>query len=302
MLKTNTPGFGGATYPTLIGLHGEADTLLAIWRGGNWNPTCSMLEYDEAGALWSYTEAAPLIVLPTGRPYAKYAADGSGRLGVAFTDGHPRETSNNLYYASIDWPTGGDAWFSSADGTLLRPLGDRPLEPGEAEIVFDRGGSGEAGYNCWVWDVAFDEDGRPVVAYATFTGRGEHQYHVARHDGSCWNDHLIVADAGGSIADTTRGYNEYYYSGGIALDHLDPGIVYASVGNDLGGWDILQWRTVDAGLSWTMREITNGDTAKNVRPVVPLWRPGGIEMVLWMSGEYTYYTEYDASIMLWVHP
>lgn len=297
---TNTPGFGGATYPNLIPLHGASDTLLAFWRGGNWNPTCTRLWYDGGRAVWGFDGAKALILCASERPYAKYAFDGAGRVGVAFTDGHPRETGNNLYYVSLTWPQEGGAAFRRADGGMIRSLASGPLAAAEAELVFDRTAAPEGvGDNCWVWDVAFDASDHPVVAYSTFLSRGAHQYHLARHDGTLWEDQLLVADAGGSIADTTQGYREYYYSGGMALDHADPGTVYMSLPNESGGWDLAQWKTEDGGLSWSMRSITTGAQEKNVRPVVPRDHPAGTEMVAWMSGQYDYYTTYRTAIRLW---
>ncbi len=300
-IGANTPGFGGVTYPNLIPFHGASDTLLAFWRGGNWNPTCATLTYDAQASVWRTDKAVSLISYPGERPYAKYAADSRGRVGVVFTDGHPREVRNSLYYLSVEWPRGdGGAVLLAADGERLGSLAVGPLIAGEAELVFDRASppSGVQG-NCWVWDVAFDDSDRPVVAYSTFVSRGEHQYRLARYDGEAWETQLLVPDAGGSIADTTRGYHEYYYSGGMALDPVDPGIVYLSLPNDSGGWDIEQWKTRDRGRSWMRRPVTSGSADKNVRPVVPLNRPASTEIVLWMSGRYEYYTDYNTAIRLW---
>lgn len=265
--------------------------------------------------MWEYDDARALIVSPSERPYARYASDGNGTVGVVFTDGHPRETKSNLYYVCLAGRDGGEAGLSrffggetdggpsflGADGRRIALVADGPLAPTDADLIFDRTAApDELGGNCWAWDLAFDGSGHPVVAYSTFVSREHHQYHLARHDGSVWESQVLVRDAGGSIADTTAGYNEYYYSGGMALDHSDPGTVYLSLPNDTGGWDLEQWKTSDGGLSWSRLSITDGSSAKNVRPAVPRNRPSGTEMVLWMSGRYDYYNDYGTAINLWV--
>ncbi|MFH1502748.1 MAG: BNR-4 repeat-containing protein [Candidatus Eisenbacteria bacterium] len=302
-IATNTPGFGGATYPNPVPLSGAVDTLLVFWRGGNWNPTCVRVSYDPLWTDWQFGDAEALVLRPSERPYAKYAVDGTGRVGIAFTDGHPRETKNNLYFIAADPRDVSGTSLRGADGRKLGSPADLPLTAADADLVFDRtSATEETGDNCWIWDVAFDASDNAVVAYSTFVSRGEHQYHVARHDGVRWEDQLLVGAAGGSIADTTRGYHEYYYSGGMALDPADPGTVYMSLPNAAGGWDIAQWKTADGGRSWAATAVTSGATEKNVRPVVPRDHPPGLDIVLWMSGRYEHYTDYETAVRLWMRP
>ena len=179
--------------------------------------------------------------------------------------------------------------YYRADGTLIMSVSYGALAPIQADTVFNRLADPETtGDNSWVWDVAFDEAGRPVVAFASFPSRTHHQYHWARYEDGVWNDEILVADAGGSVADTTLGNPQYYYSGGIALDPLDPSTTYVSMTNMLGGSD-LEMRERHSDGTWTSESIMGGNDADNIRPVVPRSRPEDTRMVAWMSGRYDYY-------------
>jgi hypothetical protein len=305
----NTFGSGGATYANPYTCPGDTDRIFLFWRGGNWKPNWSIGTYDPETVSWTWTGASTLISTPSGRPYVKYSQAPDGRIGFAFTDGHPADTKSSIHYASIGLDEYGAEAFLRADGSLIKTMIEGPLEVDEADVVFDRLADPEmTGDNAWVWDIAFDESGHPCVVYATFPSRAQHQYHWARFDGSSWLDVTLVWDAGGSCADTTIARAQYYYSGGIALDHASPNIVYVSCRNEEGGWDLDQLATPDWGGRWTRTRIATEATEDNVRPVVPLDRPADTEMVLWMSGRYDFYRNYvkdlkeyyyDTRILLW---
>ena len=285
----NTAGSAGATYSNPVPIPGETDRIYLIWRGGDWKPAYAVGTYDPSASDWSWSLRGRLISVPIGRPYVKCAVR-EDLIGLAFTDGHPYETPSNIYYAAIGKDESGTEAFFRADGSKIKNLAAGPLRPTEADTVFNRLADPDgAGDNAWVWDVAFGLDGEPVVAFVTFPYHAHHQYHWARHEGKAWHDRTIVRHAGGSIADTTIGRPEYYYSGGLALDPLDPSIVYVSRENTAGGWDIEQMKTTSGGGAWTRLPITQGALAANVRPVVPRNRPGHTEMVLWMTGSYDHY-------------
>jgi len=284
----NTYGGAGVTYSNPYAVPGTENQYFLFWRGGDWKPAYAVGTYYPGDALWEWSLRGRLITVPSGRPYVKYATDGD-RVAIAFTDGHPSETPSNIYYAEIREHGLGTHSFFHADGTVIKPMNYGALSPAEADTVFDRLADPEhAGDNSWVWDVAFDEDGMPVVAFASFPSRTEHQYHWARFDGSSWQDQPFVGDSGGSVADTTVMNPQYYYSGGIALDPVDPSITYVSIKNELGGSD-LQRRVRGPDGKWSIHEIAGGTRDDNMRPNVPRGRPEGTEMVLWMSGTYDYY-------------
>src|SRR5205085_10560816 len=99
-------------------------------------------------------------------------------------------------------------------------------------------------------------------------------------------DGIMLKNAGRSIAPDT---DEKHYSGGIALDPVDPGIVYLSRKTGDAQWDLGNWKTRDGGETWSTRTIASRASVKNIRPYVPLGRPAHTEMVLWMSGTYGYW-------------
>jgi len=282
------PGSGGTTYSNPYQVPGETDEYYLFWRGGDWKPNYAVGTYDPGTRLWLWQHKGQLITTTFGRPYVKYA-HGGDRIGLAFTDGHPKDTPSNIYYAEIARLGANDMAYYRADGTLIKPLNYGGLEPCEADTVFNRLADPEmTGDNSWIWDVAFDDEGRPVVAFASFPSLSNHQYHWARYEGGVWNDEILVADAGGSVADTTLGNPQYYYSGGIALDPLDPSTTYVSITNILGGSD-LEMRVRHPDGTWTSECIMGGTDADNMRPVVPRSRPDDTRMVAWMSGRYDYF-------------
>ncbi len=313
---TNTAGIGGATYAHAFAVPGETDRIFLFWRGGDWKPNYSIGTYAPQAATWTWTEARTLITNPGQRPYAKYWSDGEERIGIAFTDGHPGQTKNNVYFAAIARDRDGEFAFFRADGTRIGTLSDGPLWPAEADTVFDRTADPAAtGDNSWVWDVGFDGEGRPVLVFATFPSREQHQYHWARFENDRWNDVILIEDAGGSVADTTIGLqHQVYYSGGIALDHRAPTTVYLCRENDVGGWDLEQWTGAERG-NWSIHPITSGAVEKNMRPMVPEGAPPFVDMVAWMSGIYEHWenlgseawwpvndsgANYQTAIKLWV--
>jgi hypothetical protein len=89
-----------------------------------------------------------------------------------------------------------------------------------------------------------------------------------------------------------------YYSGGLALDHDDPSIVYLSRPVQ-GTFEIERWVTRDAGATWTSEPITSRSSANSVRPVVPRHHVQGGPSVVWMHGEYVDFRDYATSLRMW---
>lgn len=307
--NVNTIGSAGATYANPITMPGESDKVLLFWRGGNYKPNYSIGTYTPESVLWHWSPAKTLIMPETGRPYVRYAASGDDRIAFAFTNGHPSESDAKLYYASIGETKDGPYGYFRSDGSLIRLMDDEPLQPSEADVIYNGAQSPpENSTEAWIWDLAIDGNGRPTVVFASFPSKTQHRYHWARYEDGQWFDRVLVEDAGGSVADTTIGNPQYYYSGGITLDHTDTRIVYLSRENEQGGWDLEQWKTPGDGSTWMVTPITSGSPLDNMRPAVPAGRPAGTEMVLWMSGRYDYYKNpdapnsynFDTGIYMWV--
>ena len=309
IVPKNASGGAGATYANPLPVPGQRDRYHLFWRGADWKPGTSTGTYDPVTGEWTWSDYWKLIHVSTGRPYVKYADDNGERIGLAFTDGHPDATNNNVYYAEIRADERGESFYL-ADGTYLKEYGVVPLMPCESDTVFNHEADPvKTGDNAWIWDVAFGTDGYPVVAYTTFPSLTVHQYHWARFNGTEWEDATLVYDAGGSVADTTIHPKQHFYSGGIALDPRDPRTVYLSKEHNHWGWDIEQWKTADGGASWSVVSITKSDPIDNLRPVVPRNGPAGYDVVLWMRGIYDHYDNdgwggrsaynYNTSIMMW---
>ncbi len=310
IVPKNASGGAGATYVNPLPVPGQRDSYHLFWRGADWKPAMSTGTYEPSTGAWTWSDYWKPIHVSTGRPYIRFADEGGERIGVCFTDGHPDAVNNNVYYAEIRPEGGGAEGYYRADGRRIKEFGAVPLQPCESDTVFDHEAApAQTGDNSWVWDVAFDDAGYPVVAYATFPSKRVHQYHWARFDGTSWEDATLVYDCGGSVADTTIDPKQHYYSGGIALDPREPTTVYLSKKHIYWGWDIEQWKTADGGDSWTVRKITENDQNDNLRPVVPRNAPAEYDIVLWMHGNYDHYENdltseraeynYNTSILMW---
>jgi hypothetical protein len=281
------------TYPTPISLSDEAGTLYMFWRGDSYKPTVS--KSTDAGDTWS---TARVLIMRKGadarnRPYFRVASNSKDRIHFVFTDGHPRnEPTNSVYYACYK-----KGAFYKADGTRIAGWDQLPIEPSAADRVYD---ASQTLARAWVWDIAEDRSGRPVIAYVRFPSDTDHRYHYARWDGQAWRDTEIVA-AGRWFPRTPAGQTEPEpnYSGGLILDHADPSIVYLSRPVK-GVFEIEKWTTSDGGATWQSKPITANSRYDNVRPFVVRDQTSRRTMLLWMNnyGGYVHFTNYLSSIRM----
>jgi hypothetical protein len=281
----HTAAFAGHTYPNAAILEHEDGRNYVFWRGEKFQP---MFARADRGKEWS--DPAVLIEGDT-EPYFTIASDGDATIHLAFTDGHPMRTpSNSVYYLCYR-----DGAFHRADGSHVGSMEDLPLTLGDAEIVYDADAEGA---RSWVWDVAFDELGRPVIAYVAFPSEDDHRYRYARWNGAAWTDGEI-APGGACFPSAERGSKRFdpYLSGGVALDPADPSIVYLSRPVN-GVFEIERWTTVDGGASWTSEAVTVASAASNVRPVVPRGAASGGPELLWMNGGYVDHADHATSIRM----
>lgn len=282
-------GNRGTTYANPVVLTGEANTLYVFWRGSDFKPTFAVSR--DLGASWSTPRT--LIARPgsddTNRPYLKLCSDGADRIDFVFTDGHPRnETKNSVYYVRYQHGA-----FFKADGTRVGGLEDLPLDPARCDRVYDGASEGRA----WVWDVATTAEGRPVIAFTRLPEETDHRYAYARWNGTSWAVSEICR-AGGWFPQTPAGTveREPHYSGGMALDHRDPSIVYTSRRVE-GVFEIEQWRTGNDGATWTSRPITAHSKHDNVRPFVVREASSTGPALLWLNvNRYVHYTDYHTAV------
>jgi hypothetical protein len=277
------------TYPNPAVLAAENNATYLFWRGDTWKPVFS--RSTDGGETWS---PARDVVMRRGsgtsdRPYVKMTTNGQDRIHLIFTDGHPRnETQNSVYYACYR----NNAFFR-ANGARICGIDDLPFEPEQADRVYDgRTGEGRA----WIWDVVADSAGNPAIAYTRMPAETDHRYHHVSWNGRTWDDRHVTP-AGGWFPEDVPGkpQREPHYSGGMALDPAAPGAVYVS--RPVGGrFEIERWTR--AGRGWRTEAITAGSAHHNVRPLVARGRSGRGALLLWMNNArgYTHYTQYGSAI------
>ncbi len=278
------------TYSNPVYLRDEGRMYL-FWRGQDWKPTYAT---SSDGSTWSEPRTLIRDAARAGhnvRPYFKIASDGTSAIDIVFTDGHPRdEPTNSVYHVRYERQE-----LRASDGRVLGRLEDLPLSPRVASVVYE---GRQQRVPAWVWDLALDRSGHPVVAYTRLPSIGDHRYHYARWTGQAWSDTQITP-GGGWFPRTPRWRRERepHYSGGITLDHADPSAAYLSRQVD-GRFEIERWATADGGHSWDRTPITSGSEEDNVRPVVPRGVGGQGDLVLWLQGRYVRYTKYDMRIAM----
>ncbi|HJX71789.1 MAG TPA: BNR-4 repeat-containing protein [Bacteroidales bacterium] len=281
------------TYANVFRLSHENNRIYLFWRGMDFKPNFSIS--DDGGASWSNGK---ILILPERlyrdrRPYIKIDSDGKEKIHFAFTDGHPRdEPTNSIYYMCYR----NDSLFK-ASGEKIGKLSDAPFEPAQADVVYDASLTGE---KAWIWDVAEGSDGNPVIVYTRFPDDSNHCYYYAIWNGTGWDSHFMI-NSGRWFPQTPHGKTEPEpnYSGGIALDHEDPSVVYLSVkrGN---AFEIEKWTTHNKGYVWSVEEITCNSKRDNVRPfAIRNAAENDKIQVIWMNVDrYIHYTDYRASLRM----
>jgi hypothetical protein len=279
-VPVNVRGPAGYTYPNPVRLSSEGRTYL-FWRGGRSLPTLSFV--DSAGS-WA---PAQTLIKPLGhqRPYVKVSGNDRDTIDFAFTNGHPRSGVSNVYFAR--YRAGA---LYRANGALIEGVDKLPLRPTQTDVVYHALAHRT---RTWVWDVADDASGNPVIVFAVFRHRGKaHRYKYARWNGQFWETH----DLGNAGRRITRAWSERWYSGGVTLDHRDPRIVYASYGRR-AHHRIKKLVTFDGGRTWQREWINRGRHTDNVRPIVPHGLPAGKDELLWMRGFYNIWAKFRTTIV-----
>lgn len=216
------------------------------------------------------------------RPYVKSISNGVDRIDFLFTNCHPAENQSSIYHCYMRLDAGVEKFYKS-DGTYI---GTGPVAPASCTQIYD--GTSVKG---WIWDIRYGDDGHPMVLITRFPSTTDHRYLYSRFDGAAWTASVEIVSAGTYLYSA-----EPYYSGGACFDSSDPSVVYLS--KQVGAaWEIQKFVTHDDGATWVKtKDITSGSTVKNARPFSPLGHDGSIP-VLWWSGLYTSYANYDTDVL-----
>lgn len=288
-----------STYANLARLSGEKGRIFNFYRADGFDPNVAWS--DDGAQTWKGGYAFMESGDDRTRPYVKYADNGKDRIDFIYTDGHPREeTNNNIYHMYYQ----GGA-FHRSDGSVVRTLEEtrkQPLRPADGTRVYD--GAGPLGRG-WVHDLEYGAAGTPVAAFISSPDGDEGsdlRYWISR-----WNKRTLswetqaIAYAGSHLYSRER-----HYAGGIALDPENERVVYISANvdpatgqpNGTGRYQI--YRGVaqeEAGSRFTWEQLTFDVQADNLRPFVP--RQHGRKdapCVMWMRGDYRSYTDYRTDI------
>lgn len=296
----NVKGPKGFCYTNPIMLSEENNRIYIFWRGADWKPTYSFS--DDFGKTWSKSTTLIQSSLYNGkRPYMKISSNGKDEIHFAFTDGHPRnEPLNSIYY--LKYKKGN---FYKADGSLVGTTESLPIEHEACDIVYDANElflKKRNGIRAWIWDVASDENGNPVLVYTRLLEETNHEYFYAKWNGLTWVN-SIISSAGSAFPRFDRPkekrVREPHYSGGVNLDHENPNIVYYSKPvNDV--FEIFKAETTDSGKNWTETPITSNSIKDNVRPfAIRAADKEAKSQVLWMFNEsYAHYTNFNSKIKM----
>lgn len=281
-------GRNSYTYTNPVQLEDEGNRLYLFWRGIDGKPTYSVS--DDNGKTWTMGKIffMPERIYRFRRPYVKYYSDGQSKIHIALTDGHPRkERTNSIYYMYYE-----DGAFFKADGEKIRNISSEAHQPKDCNLVYDASVTEE---KAWIWDIAQDEKGNPVIAYAKFPDDSNHIYCYARWDGKKWQNYDLV-NSGGWFPETKEGIEEPEpnYSGGMSIDHENTNILYLSVRRD-SVFEIEKWETKNGGKSWKVKALTDGSMKDNVRPfAVRNSAKGNSPQVCWMQNTRYHFYSYPA--------
>jgi rhamnogalacturonyl hydrolase YesR len=287
----NTEGWAAYCYSNPVLLSEEEDKIYLFWRGGNFRPNFSVssnqgISWSNAKTLINHKAAQKNV-----RPYMKVTGNGKNKIHFAFTDGHPRdEAFNSIYYMYYR-----NGKLFKANGEEITSMDNAPVSPEQTHQVYN---AKKTDNRAWIWDVAEDDDGNPVIVYAVFPNDSTHLYYYSRWKNNTWITYELV-NAGKWFPETPEGQTEPepHYSGGIVLDHEDPSIIYLSRSiNDR--FEIEKWQTKSGGKSWKVYPITADSENDNVRPfAVRNAKDDAPLQVLWMNNhKYRYFTDYHTTI------
>jgi hypothetical protein len=292
------PESSTVTYMNLHAIKSEGK-LYNFFRGIGYNP--SFITSTNHGLTWGEpTHFIADEVDGRQRPYPRYVQRDADTVGISFTEAHPRDFGNSIYYAEF---RGGA--FYRADGRKIKDLTAGPLRPSEAEKIFSGSGiktnrnhSLSNPRSAWTAGIAVDAAGRPHLGYSFYLSNDDHRFRIAAWDGRKWLDRE-VAYAGKCLYE-----RESSYTGLITFDPTDPTRVWISTdvdprtGKDSGGKHEIYTARITAAdevrsIRW--EPVTSGSPERNIRPILVAGE--GYKVLLWLRGPWRTFVDYDSDIV-----
>lgn len=281
------------SYANPFVLKEEAGKLYCFGRWTGFKP--NMMVSDNNGETFSKSKVL-ITNYPfdgNNRPYVKYYSDGVSKIHIVFTDGHPRnELTNSVYYAYYE-----KGFFWKADGTAICSIDQLPFEPKDATVVYK---ADEQNGKSWIYDIAADKKGNPVILFAKYPDDLNHIYYQARFDGTKWIE-CKICNSGKWFPHTIEGKTEREpnYSGGMTINPMHTNEIFVSEQVN-GVFEIVSYRINKKGSVVARNEITKNSSLDNVRPFIPRnMCKGDSRVVLWMQNEkYIHYTDFKTSILM----
>ncbi len=289
----------GVTYMNIYYLQNE-ESLFCFFRDGpHFNP--AYITSKDQGETWS--EDTHLIaneVKGRHRPYTIYSQVDENRVGIVYTDGHPRDFGNSLYYVEFDGKS-----FYRASGEKIHDIKNGPLPTTHGEKIYTGSEVQKRPITCesvpgasWNCNMVSDAEGNPHIGYTLYNTNDDHRFRLMSWDGAKWNDREIAY--GGRCLY----YWESSYTGLMAIDPTDTEMVYISTdvdpstGEYLGGVHEIYSARVKASddittIKWSA--ITTNSTYRNIRPIIVA--NDGYKALLWLNGRWDTYCSYDVRVV-----
>lgn len=290
----------GVTYMNLYTMEDEGLLYNFFRDGPHFNP--AFITSADNGETWgNYHHLITHDIGGRHRPYARYVQVDENTVGISFTDAHPRQYGNSLYYAEFK----GGAFYN-VDGSKIKDLSDGPLRTGEAEKVYKgseinewKGHEHSVSNAAWTCAIASDVNSHPHIGYTLYLTHDDHRYRIASWDGGKWNDREI-AYGGTCLYD-----NESSYTGLFAFDPEDPTQVYISAdvdpktGKSFGGVHEIYTAKIGptddiSSIDW--KQLTFDSKYKNIRPIVVAGE--GYKVLMWLGNKpWTHFQNYETDAL-----
>ncbi|WP_419190027.1 BNR-4 repeat-containing protein [Stieleria marina] len=297
--KHDYPDRPGVTYQNLLVIENEGLLFNFFRDGKTYNPT--FITSDDDGNTWqNRTHFIADEVDGRHRPYPRYLQRDANTIGVSFTEGHPRNYGNSLYYADFR-----EGAFFKADGTKIKNLDDGPLMPSEAERIYQGSdttekpdGFGSVPNSAWTCATATDAMGHPKLGYTLYLSNDDHRFRMASFDGTGWIDREIA------YAGTCLYPRETSYTGLMTFDPEDSSKVFVSsdvdptTGAHSEGKHQIYCATITptddiSSIKW--QPIQHDSGIRNIRPMA--LSADGYKVLLWLKGPWNTYTDYATNVV-----